>query len=111
MNLDQQHCVPCQKGAPKLKGKELQNYLDSVNSQWQLYDRKTKIKRIFEFIDFSQALKFINRVGELAEQQSHHPNIYLHDYKLVTIELYTHKINGLHANDFILAYQIDRLKI
>ena len=110
MHINQQHCTPCQAGAPKLTGQELQNYLHSVNPQLQLFDRQTKIKRTFKFKDFTQALKFVNRVGEIAEQQQHHPNLNLHDYNQVTVELYTHKIQGLHANDFILAYKIDQLQ-
>ena len=110
MKLDQKHCIPCSEGAPKLNGQELQNYLNSVDPHWQLNDRKTKIKRALKFKDFNQALQFINQVGEIAEQQGHHPNLYLHNYNQVTVELYTHKIQGLHANDFILAYKIDHLQ-
>jgi 4a-hydroxytetrahydrobiopterin dehydratase len=107
MDLKAKKCVVCQVGAPTLKGKELEKYLKAVDSEWKLYDNKAKIKRDFEFEDFKEALAFANKVGELAEEEGHHPNIYLHDYKKVQIELWTHKIGGLHENDFILASKID----
>ena len=109
MNLTTQKCVPCQGGEPNLKGKVLQNYRLSINPPWELYDGDTKLKREFEFEDFRKALAFVNRVGELAEKEGHHPNIYLYSYKKVRIELWTHKIGGLHQNDFILASKIDLL--
>lgn len=109
MDLTSQKCVPCQGGEPTLKGEELQKFKASVNPAWELYDVKSKIKREFEFEDFRRALEFVNKVGELAEEERHHPNIYLHSYKKVTIELWTHKIGGLHQNDFILASKIDSL--
>ncbi len=65
--------------------------------------------REFTFDDFRQALDFVNEVGELAEEQGHHPDIYL-SYGKVKIELWTHKIDGLHENDFILAAKIDALQ-
>ena len=109
MNLTTQKCVPCQGGEPNLKGKVLQNYRLSINPSWELYDGDTKLKREFEFEDFRKALEFVNRVGELAEKEGHQPNIYLYSYKKVRIELWTHKIGGLHQNDFILASKIDLL--
>ncbi|OGM29946.1 hypothetical protein A2630_03860 [Candidatus Woesebacteria bacterium RIFCSPHIGHO2_01_FULL_44_10] len=76
---------------------------------WELYDNDSKIKKEFEFEDFSHAVAFINKVADLAEEEDHHPNIYLYDYKKVRIELWTHKIRGLHKNDFILAAKIDEI--
>ena len=96
-------------GEPTLKGEELTKYKSSLNPSWKLYDGDTKLKREFEFQDFRGALNFVNRVGRLAEKESHHPNIYIHSYKKVRIELWTHKIGGLHQNDFILASKIDLL--
>lgn len=96
-------------GEPTLSGQQLAKYKASVNPSWELYDADSKIKREFEFKDFREALGYINKVGELAEAEGHHPNIYLHSYKKVIIELWTHKIGGLHQNDFILASKIDAL--
>ena len=109
MNLSSKKCVACRVGAPTLKGQELKKYENSIGPSWQIYDGETKIKRDFAFENFSKALEFINKVGKLAEKEGHHPNIYLYDYKKVRIELWTHKIGGLHQNDFILASKIDLL--
>lgn len=88
---------------------ELAQFRQEV-SEWEVYDGDTKIKRGFEFSDFSEAISFVNKVAGLAEQEGHHPNIYLHDYKKVLIELWTHKIGGLHKNDFVLASKINELQ-
>ena len=99
-------CVPCQGGEPILSGEELDDYMGQVDG-WELYEGETKIKKEFEFDDFKKAIGFVNKVAELAEEEGHHPDIILHDYKIVRIELWTHKIGGLHKNDFILASKID----
>lgn len=110
MDLAKQKCVACRVGAPTLKGEELSNYKNSVDPGWEFYDGETKIKREFGFEDFKKAIEFVNKVGELAEDEGHHPNIYIYDYKKVRLELWTHKIGGLHQNDFILASKIDTMK-
>lgn len=109
MDLTSQKCVPCKVGAPILRGRELLNYKTAIDPLWNLYDNDTKLKRDFVFKDFRAALEFVNKVGEIAEGEGHHPNIYLHSYKKVEIELYTHKIGGLHQNDFVVASKIDLL--
>lgn len=108
MDLASARCVPCEEGAPTLTGDEVKNYIKNT-PDWQLYDNDTKIKRVFEFRNFTQAIEFIVKVGETAEKLGHHPNLYLFDFKKVQVELWTHKINGLHKNDFILAYHIDQV--
>ncbi|KKQ75496.1 MAG: pterin-4-alpha-carbinolamine dehydratase [Candidatus Woesebacteria bacterium GW2011_GWB1_38_5b] len=108
MDLNSLKCVPCQVGAPTLKGEELQKYLTSV-SGWELYDSHSKIRKEFTFENFMKAIEFINKIAQIAEAEGHHPNIYLYNYKQVRVELWTHKINGLHQNDFILASKIDEL--
>lgn len=108
MDLGNAKCIPCQAGAPTLEGEELQNYLKQV-PEWEIYEGDTKIRKDFEFENFIKAVEFINKVAEIAESEGHHPNLYLHDYKKVTVELWTHKIGGLHQNDFVLAAKIDFL--
>lgn len=103
------HCVPCREGAPILKAKELDNHMDAIDKSWELFDKRTKLKRDFVFKNFREAIEFINEIAQVAEREGHHPNIYVYDYKKVKVELWTHKINGLHQNDFILALAIDRL--
>jgi 4a-hydroxytetrahydrobiopterin dehydratase len=78
-----------------------------LNEQWQVIDEH-HLHREWTLPDFRQALAFVNRIGELAEAEGHHPDIYL-AYGKVRVTLWTHKINGLHENDFILAAKIDRL--
>lgn len=111
MDLTSKKCVPCQGGEPTLGKDEVEKYLLKLGESWQAYDNFTKIRRDFEFKNFKDALDFVNKVGELAEEEGHHPNIYLHSYKYVRIELWTHKIGGLHENDFILAAKIDKIEV
>lgn len=101
-------CEPCQGGIPPLTREQFQEHLNEIDN-WDVIDGDTKIQKEFVFEDFVEALSFANDVGEIAEEEGHHPNILLHDYKKVTITLYTHKINGLHINDFIVAAKIDEL--
>lgn len=105
-DLATKQCVPCRGGVPPLKGKELAELHNQV-PRWDVIDEH-HIVRTFTFPDFRQALDFVNRVGELAEQQGHHPDILL-AWGKAEITLWTHKINGLTESDFIMAAKIDRL--
>ncbi len=99
-------CVPCKGGIPPIKGLELEGLLKQA-PQWKAVDEH-HIARTFTFPDFRQALDFVNRVGEIAEQQGHHPDILL-TWGKVEITLWTHKIGGLSESDFIMAAKINRL--
>ena len=99
-------CVPCRGGVPPLKGEEL-TALQKQVSGWQVVEEHY-LNKFFKFPDFRQALVFVNRVGELAEEQGHHPDIYL-AWGKVDITIWTHKIDGLTESDFILAAKIDQL--
>lgn len=99
-------CVPCRNGVPSLVGGELKRLLTQVPG-WQSV-REHHLSREFKFPDFNFALAFVNRVGALAEEQGHHPDIYL-AWGKVRIEIWTHKIDGLTESDFALAAKIDRL--
>jgi len=105
-DLASQTCVPCRGGVPPLKGAELQQVLQQI-PQWKAVNEH-HITRAFTFPDFKQALAFVNRVGELAEQQGHHPDILL-TWGKAEITLWTHKIDGLTRSDFIMAAKIDHL--
>ena len=109
MDLGNKKCIPCQGGEDPLPRIKIDDYLQAIDQKWQVYDNDTKLKREFELADFSKAIVFVNQVAQLAELEGHHPNIYIYDYRKVRIELWTHKINGLHLNDFILAAKIDKL--
>jgi len=99
-------CVPCRGGVPPLKGKELES-LHSQVTQWNVINEH-QITRRFTFPDFKQALDFVNRVGAVAEEQGHHPDILL-TWGKAEITLWTHKIDGLTESDFIMAAKIDGL--
>jgi 4a-hydroxytetrahydrobiopterin dehydratase len=99
-------CVPCRGGVPPLKGKELEA-LHKIVPRWSVVNQH-HITRAFTFPDFKQALDFVNRVGALAEEQGHHPDILL-AWGKAEVTMWTHKIDGLTESDFIMAAKIDRL--
>jgi 4a-hydroxytetrahydrobiopterin dehydratase len=105
MDLSQKKCVPCSKTTPPLKGKQLKSLSEQLGSGWKVINEH-HLEKEYPFKDFKQALAFTNKVGALAEQEGHHPDIYL-SWGLVKILLWTHKINGLSENDFILAAKCD----
>ena len=99
-------CVPCEGGAPPFSSKDaIERLLEFPG--WQLSGKA--IEREFNFKNFAEALNFINKVGIVAEQEDHHPDINFHDYKKVRISLSTHAISGLSENDFILAAKIEAI--
>ena len=106
-DLASKTCVPCRGGVPLLAGKELEALAKQVPG-WKV-TRGHHIVREFTFPDFRQALAFVNKVGEMAEQQGHHPDILL-SWGKAEITTWTHKIDGLTESDFILAAKIDNLK-
>ncbi len=105
-DLASKNCVPCRGGVPALKGKELAGLARQVPG-WSVINEH-HIKKSFKFPDFQQALAFVNRVGEVAEQQGHHPDITL-GWGKAEVMTYTHAIDGLTESDFILAAKIDKL--
>ena len=103
--LAEKKCTPCRGGVELLKGGELRQRFELLRPGWEVIDEH-HLEKTFTFDDFGGALSFVNRVGEVAEEEGHHPDIYL-TYGQVKIALWTHKIDGLHDNDFILAAKID----
>jgi len=99
-------CVPCRGGVPPLQGAGLRKVAEQL-PDWSVIDEH-HVERTFEFKDFRQALEFTNRVGELAEEQGHHPDIHL-AWGKVGVKLWTHAIDGLTESDFVMAAKIDRL--
>ena len=110
-NLSSRKCTPCQVGAHTLKYSKIQEFVKQVPT-WKTVEEYGvwKLHKDYEFEDFAQAMKFVNKVADVAEAEGHHPNIWVHDWNKLRLELYTHKIKGLHENDFILATKIDKLK-
>jgi 4a-hydroxytetrahydrobiopterin dehydratase len=105
--LNAKSCVPCRGGVPPIAENEARRLSEAVPS-WALLQNGTRLVRRFEFQDFREAMKFVNRVADLAEAEGHHPDFAIH-WNKVELTLWTHKIGGLHENDFILAAKIDRL--
>jgi 4a-hydroxytetrahydrobiopterin dehydratase len=106
MSLAEKHCVPCRGGVPPLTGEALQKMKSQVNG-WDVVNDH-HLKKTYTFPDFLKALEFVNRAGAIAEQEGHHPDLYL-SWGKVGVEIWTHKINGLTESDFILAAKIDAL--
>ncbi len=105
--LSQKKCVPCEINTPPLEPKEYEPLLKQLKLDWEVVEDK-KIKHEFKFETYSGGLEFAQKVGKLAQQEDHHPNIHIY-YKRVVIDLTTHNIGGLSENDFILAAKIENL--
>ena len=105
-DLASKQCVPCRGGVPALTEDEFAPLLNQLEC-WLVIENH-HLRRDFGFPDFVQALEFVNKVGALAEEQGHHPDIHL-TWGRVDIEIWTHKINGLTESDFVLAAKIDRI--
>jgi 4a-hydroxytetrahydrobiopterin dehydratase len=104
--LADKKCVPCRGGVPPLKGSELKA-LQQQTPEWNVVNEH-HLHREFRFPDFKQALAFVNRVGDVAEKEGHHPDILL-GWGKAEITTWTHSVDGLTESDFILAAKIDRL--
>lgn len=104
--LAKMECIPCKGGVPPLKGRELTRLSGLLGNGWKTV-KGHHLEKKYDFPDFRQALEFTNRVGELAEQQGHHPDIYLAWGKVV-LTIWTHKIDGLTESDFIFAAKADQ---
>jgi len=107
--LTQMKCTACHKGEPTVTDSEITEFHPQV-SEWQIVERDgiKRLERVFKFDNFAQALAFTNKVGELAEAEGHHPAL-LTEWGKVTVQWWTHKIKGLHRNDFIMAAKTDKL--
>ena len=105
-DLAERECVPCRGGVPPLKGEEIKE-LSAQLAEWQIINEH-HLQKTYAFKDFRESLNFINHVGELAEEQGHHPDICF-GWGKADITIWTHKIDGLTESDFVLAAKIDRL--
>jgi 4a-hydroxytetrahydrobiopterin dehydratase len=107
--LTQMKCVACRKDAPTVTDAEIAEFQRQV-SDWDVVERGgiRRLRRVFSVDDFAQALDFTRKVGELAEEEGHHPAL-LTECGGTTVTWWTHKISGLHRNDFIMAAKTDEL--
>ena len=108
-DLRQMKCVACRAGEPTVTDSEI-SVLQPQIPEWQLkdVDGVKRLERVFKFRNFAQALEFTNKVGAIAEEEDHHPLI-ITEFGRVTVNWWTHKIGGLHKNDFIVAAKADEL--
>ena len=105
MDLSQKKCVPCEIGTPPLSIEEANKLLENT-PYWHISD--DKLQKEFKFADFKEAMNFVNKVADIAEEEGHHPDIFIF-YNKVTLTLFTHAARGLTENDFILASKVDKL--
>ena len=105
--LAEKECVPCRGGVSPLKGADLSKLERQLAGGWQVI-KEHHLEKEYRFNDFREALDFTNKVGELAEAQGHHPDIYL-AWGKVRLTIWTHKIEGLTESDFVLAAKADQL--
>jgi 4a-hydroxytetrahydrobiopterin dehydratase len=110
IDLTRKHCAACEGGVEALNKDQLPAYLAAV-PQWKLTADGKRIRREWRVKDFVTALDFFQRVGLIAEEEGHHPDLHLSNYRQVAIEIWTHAIGGLSENDFILAAKIDKLPV
>ena len=106
MNLADQQCIPCRGGVPPLPQQRIDELLAQLDAGWTL-NAAGHLLRDYEFRDFATAMKFANDVGDIAEEQGHHPDLHV-GWGRCAVEIWTHKINGLTESDFFLAAKTDR---
>lgn len=109
MEMSQSKCKPCESGVPPLNEKQLNSYREDIYFNWEILNDK-KISKDFHFKNYSQTIAFVNKVAYLAEDEGHHPVMHVY-FNKVNIELWTHAIDGLSDNDFILAAKIDEIHV
>lgn len=113
MDLTKKKCVPCEADMPPLTKDQYEAFLKQLKLPWEVIEGEkkessTKIKHEFKFNTYLEGLDFAQKVGKLANEEDHHPNIHIY-YKRVVIDLTTHNIGGLSENDFILAAKIENI--
>ena len=106
IDLAKKTCIPCKGGIPPLKGTKLEDLLDKLKNDWKIINEH-HLEKEYSFKNFKEALDFTVKVGELAENQDHHPDIFL-TWGKVKVTIWTHKIDGLTESDFFFAAKTDR---
>lgn len=106
-NLSHKKCIPCKSSDSPFGKDQIQEYLKYIDPSWKVID-KQYLEKSYKFSDFKSALAFTNKVAQIAEEEGHHPDVYL-SWGRVTLKIWTHKIHGLSMNDFILAAKSDQV--
>lgn len=107
--LASKRCIPCEEGGEPMAKEAAEKLMSELDPEWMLIDSGHLLARTFTFKDFKDALAFANKVGAIAEEEGHHPDLSV-SYGSVGVELTTHAMQGLSENDFIVAAKIDQLK-
>ena len=107
MTLADRKCVPCRGGVPPLETPIARKLLEELGPGWQLTHGTKRLEKTYKFGEFADALRFVNRVGEIAEKEDHHPDLRF-GWGYCTLEIWSHKIDGLTESDFYLAAKADR---
>jgi 4a-hydroxytetrahydrobiopterin dehydratase len=107
MDLTKKRCKPCEGGISALNETEIAKYKKQISNDWKVIDGN-KITKEYYFVNYRSTIDFVNKVADLAEDEGHHPVLHIYFGRAV-LELWTHAINGLSENDFILASKIDKL--
>lgn len=107
-DLTKKHCVPCEGGDPPLSNEKEDELFKQVQNWNLLGDGEHKLRRQFKFKNFKEAMNFVNKVANIAEEEGHHPDIYVF-YNKVQLDLFTHAVGGLSENDFIIASKVNKL--
>jgi 4a-hydroxytetrahydrobiopterin dehydratase len=108
--LAAKRCSACEGDIPRLSPGEIQEHIKALDG-WQITNDSLRIRKDWEMKNFLAGMEFFGRVAQLAEEEGHHPDLHLENYRHAWIEIWTHSIGGLSENDFILAAKIDRLPV
>jgi 4a-hydroxytetrahydrobiopterin dehydratase len=108
--LSTKRCSACEGHIPKLLPEQIQNQLPALDG-WQITLDGLRIRKDWQMKNFLAGIEFFDRIARVAEEEGHHPDLHLEEYRHVWIEIWTHSIGGLSENDFILAAKIDRLPV
>jgi len=106
--LSERECIPCDGGVPPLEPDEIKDFLQEISKGWKVVKNHHLIKQ-YKFDDFASSWEFVNGVGEIAEEEGHHPDINF-GWGYAEIKIFTHAIDGLSESDFILAAKIDEVE-
>ena len=109
MNLKNIKCKPCEGGIASLSKTEIADFKKQIHKSWTVVDDK-RISNEYFFVNYKHTMSFLNKIAALADEEGHHPVMHVY-YNKIVVEIWTHSINGLSENDFILASKIDELKI
>ncbi len=108
MDLSKKKCIPCEGKTPPLTKEKITELRKEISGDWSVLDYR-KLRKEYPFVDYKQTMDFVNKAAAIAEEEGHHPVMHVY-YSKVEVELWTHAIDGLSENDFIMAAKFDKIK-